>query len=513
MRYVFETILGRMSVRGLRVQSAPSGPPRSSWCLMGLTLIIASLVSCAERPLQEHRPNQTVTYGDPVYQYLEDFQSSLRNGRQPFATDSDREQFCSEWRYITQGMGLGGDSQALQNLGLSARDFDCKKIIEQFLKNVAPSRFSDPEFSFLAYNLSQRLTKAAASLGMDLEPKPVVDAVPLPLLNAKIIEVPGSSKRLVLLNDEVFGLPYEISKSLIQALIPRRVSGEGKMMMISADKDSILSALEARPEVLQRYNYAILRYLRLVPRSGYFLDQRLDDEIGQSIYLIYFDLTDAVELFILGHELAHQILRHKPADGSGYPAFDASLNLPSASANGARSISYSWAQELEADSYGFILMATALTDLGRHKKSEQLPYSYPLTISAPRLFFSYLSSVQRAKTLIETGKAPEKPTKEQLATAIEAIDLMFSRNGTAKHSDDNLPALMLQSDTHPPFWLRILLARILEKELLSRYDGSLDLAELPDAFQRVQEIFDERNTKTFLELHNQFIAKGKKDAN
>jgi hypothetical protein len=151
-------------------------------------------------------------------------------------------------------------------------------------------------------------------------------------------------------------------------------------------------------------------------------------------------LSDGMDLFAVGHEYSHVILKHTPVS---HRLVDLAANQRvKASAVTAQVAVLSWAQELAADELGVQLLAEAAREL--HPKTDEWIY----TLYGALYFFECMEILDEARYILDHGTDwtphtdSEKAFMRALASGTAPADLQ-----------QHFSYLPLQD--HPPAWLRM----------------------------------------------------------
>jgi hypothetical protein len=398
---------------------------------------------------------------ESVREYLTTLQRLYTN-KPALSTPEQRETFCRQWKWLMSALAvsaLAGGPETGKGLDIEKLT-DCSNAFQR-LDEVRQTPYSNPEYDWMGRNVQERVAVAVQELGFSLKYSPTIGTLPVGLLNAKIISVPGAEDTLIIVNDEVFRLPYGISKTVVQAVDFKIV--DQHYVHILADADQIKNYVGSHPDIVRNFQFVVLQYLHL---AAHVLDEPipLDTQLGQVISQLYYGLADAVEVFIVSHEYAHLVLEH------AYQRQQA-LALPG---NHTSTVSvdekvYSWKQELEADAYGFLIMDTVLKqDAVRRSGSWKADPSYPFFVSAPSFFFLSMELVECSKDILETGHVKPPLTQEDIKLAERAIDQLFEDKSIqsvhdAKQEHDE------GSNSHPPFVVRFVEAKALADKAESLY--------------------------------------------
>lgn len=226
-------------------------------------------------------------------------------------------------------------------------------------------------------------------------------------------------------------------------------------------------------------------------------------------------VVNGMELFVIGHEYGHVILKHEPIRRGSLNAIQggedvANLSFPIAER--------SWQQELEADLVGFKLMSTTLMSqkdpLGLYGTCgalffiqlqgilDQADYSikhgrrYVVTQADRDQVVAFLKDV--TTTPSNSGNKSTNPKVTHTAPASNASEKSLIKNKTSNTAKENI------FSTHPPDWLREL---FLEKETISFLENAKVTKEqknlarfIPLLLQNTQILWEE-SSDDFTKMH------------
>jgi hypothetical protein len=194
--------------------------------------------------------------------------------------------------------------------------------------------------------------------------------------NAMAIHVPASQEYLVVFEAQIFTFCYLISK-VVATCFPFQRSSGGWDMLIPSNIEEAEEIIKNNQVISQRFNELISSYIKhhhfdYAPR--YLLE-------APYTYLVH-DLTESMELFILGHEYSHILLGHLSQSTTSATA------LPYAQIDEIR---YRWTQEYEADGGGLALMLKVLAT------EQQQNLNIPNSLCGAELFFSCTEIMDEAR--------------------------------------------------------------------------------------------------------------------
>jgi hypothetical protein len=407
---------------------------------------------------------------DASVDYLSSLQRSMT--KHPVNTPEQRARLCTELQEIFSEMKA---DERLKSEG-EAGSFSCEKSLAE----TESSPYERADFVFLRMNVEPRIKSAITSLGEIVPSEPVIGTLPITILNAKALQPEGGIRPVIVLNDGVFLLPYDILRAAILSLQFSQASNG--LTMTPSNPGEIASHLAEHPELVHSFEWAVLRYLHL--ESGSPTDGSLEvkTDLGFVKNTLFLEgLTEAMETFILSHEYAHLILHHDLGSGAGLalaPAGGPSIKV--------RERSYSWRQEFEADAYGFLILDEVLKTAGNKSAGSYLKDPlYPFYLSAPRLLFTMMARVENAKSFVDSGAASPGPTREDIRIAKEAVSNMFSKTAS-KGRNANVEHIA----SHPPFLFRAKEAELIESKARSAFFEKADLPSDTRSAWRISEAID-----------------------
>jgi hypothetical protein len=413
---------------------------------------------------------------DPTLKMLTTLQQ-LYFDKPTLSTKEEQDEFCRVWIWLASEMkinSLSNDKQDLNDLS------KCSWVL-QLVEKSKLTPYSDPRFEWLRNQLENRVIAGIEALHLQLRDRPVVGTLPAGYLNAKVIRVRDAKRPLIILNDQVFRLPYDTSKAVIQA-IDFQPGGQGATYA-ATDRKQINAYLDGHPEVIGNLEHSVLSYLHRVtspPPDG---PPALNTDLDLVKFQLYYRLVDAVEIFILAHEFAHVLLNHPP---------DRHLSLlmtgSKASSVTVDEISYSWRQEFEADAYGFFILEAVLqqTETGLSWKGD--PF-YPFLLSAPAFFFLSMQLVENGQAILETGKPLPPTSAEDLELVKLAIQDLFDQKKPPQSTDNE--KRKLSTKTHPPFAFRFIQAQLLEEKAKAAFFKDHKLSPGTEQVHRFAQVFQD----------------------
>lgn len=354
---------------------------------------------------------------------------------------------------------------------------DCKTI----LGDAAATPFESAEFVWLRRYIERRVHSGLKHLDLTLAADPVIGTLQEKLLNAKTISVPNSGRPLIVVNDELFKLPYDACRAAVESLNFTDTDGR---LAAQLDQGSVTAYLSQHPEIENSFEFSVLRYLHRVSYTLPDGTPTADSMVGALKMRLYSGLTDATELFAISHEFAHLVLKHDSGQSGELDllgAYGKSMSV--------KESLRSWRQEFAADAFGFAILDATLQSEGDREYGSYLknPF-YPFLVSAPRFYFTLMYLVENADSVIDTGEPKAVVSQRDLELARDAIANMFEpgTEDTKKGTDTESKAIMA---SHPAFELRAGLMQKLERKAISQFlahsdlgDGIRGLEELSDGF-------------------------------
>jgi hypothetical protein len=274
-------------------------------------------------------------------------------------------------------------------------------------RRACPTRFESPSWYGVLVSLMEAIDRAAQKMGVHIAHPPLFGTLHTGRVNGMSVAVPDSSVRLVLIDQGLFGFANLMAKAIASSF---PFTGEdGGRMTFSTRPDDVVRSIVERPEITARFLDALTAYVvRGHPQMAepYAIPHamRLADPLRHSM-----------ELFVVGHELAHVALGH--LDGNAVPRAVADTVQ-------ADEVETSWQQEVAADSLAVMMTIHAMLDDG---------HDLSMSFWGADLFFGCIDVVERAVYLLTNGVDPGQQTSKThppaamrreliRATLISAVD-------------------------------------------------------------------------------------------
>lgn len=207
--------------------------------------------------------------------------------------------------------------------------------------------------------------------------RPIFGTLPAGSLNATSYGF-SNGERLIVFESELLQFCNLISKIVAKAIPFSKEKGK---IFFQFQEANILEQIEKNMEIFNRFKELIMGFLLTgyaSSASQYILEAPFN-KIADHLRL-------SMEVFIMGHEYAHILLRHLDSKETTKQTLNS---------EGTFNIIYSWQLEFDADRLGLPLMITALDEQGR----EYTDLSY----CGADLFFSSYEIIEKAKSILKNG--------------------------------------------------------------------------------------------------------------
>ena len=286
-----------------------------------------------------------------------------------------------------------------------------ERLKTEFFREVElPTRFESPFWYPLILDLKKDIEKVALDLKKqieksDLDRKEQIEkvskydylslSIPTKIFVGTLpgkmyaTTIPSGEDIIVLFDPELFTFANLLSKIVVRA-IPRGKDGD---FLYSVDLDRTLDT-----DILRRFQELIRAYL-LKGRAGAAPSYLLE---GPYMALAG-ELTESMELFVMGHEYAHILSRHlskvrKPFIKEWVFSKE---GITKVDAPGDSEIIYNISQEFEADAKGVQLMLRARVIEQGAKPT--------ISYLGAELLFSCIDIVERGISIVRTGEENARP--------------------------------------------------------------------------------------------------------
>ncbi len=207
--------------------------------------------------------------------------------------------------------------------------------------------------------------------------RPVFGTLPAGSLNATSYGF-SNGERLIVFESELMQFCNLISKIVAKAIPYNKEKGEGGFQF---KEESILEQIEKNKEIFDHFKELIIGFVLTgyaTSASQYILEAPFN-KIADHLRL-------SMEVFVMGHEYAHILLRHLDSKETAKHALNS---------DGVFNILYSWQQEFDADRLGLPLMIVALDEQDRQYRD--------LSYCGADLFFSSYEIIEKAKSILKNG--------------------------------------------------------------------------------------------------------------
>jgi len=213
--------------------------------------------------------------------------------------------------------------------------------------------------------LSRRIDDALESFGLSETARPVLGTARTGQVSARSFAVPGCAVPVVLIDVDLLCWIHILTSNLVELLPRDGVNAD--YTTFSTDTDSIERQLRSHPDVAARVTIAAMTYAIGGDPAVTMLSPAVDTEPLASI------LRDAVELFVVAHEVSHSLCGHLTGPGVDLE-FDFIRD-----------------QELQADAKGLELSIRAL---------QLTAMPVPIAVLGGELFFVLLELVEHIVRLV-----------------------------------------------------------------------------------------------------------------
>lgn len=365
---------------------------------------------------------------DPVYRELE------RRQRLEYVTGAGQPRYVPPWRNAAE---MRATLQAFSaQLDTTARfpgeirvlaEEDWREM-ERELSGPLPTRYENPKFYIMLKMMSGLIRRASQNLSLDISHEPRFGSLPIPGLNAEVLQISGSQEHLVIFNGGVFDNVRNLSQLLTQTVEVTFDEKSGNVYVDHTD-EKFRERLAAHPEIK----------LNLVRLLRFYAGKDKEDPRFVTVsanHRLLSSIDRAMYLFILGHEYGHAIKKHSP------------INIGASDVEG---LARSWMQELEADRVGLQLMAKVMELSAKESAAEELKLGYHLM--APLLLLEYVRVNDEAAYIMKYGRRPPPLGQREEQEALALLE--YGRRGNSLPIAERPPSSVASRfNRHPPTWLR-----------------------------------------------------------
>lgn len=313
--------------------------------------------------------------------------------------------------------------------------------------------------SYLYNRLYNALEQAALVNGVVLEHRPALGSLIVNRIDAAAIDVPNSAHSIIALNTEVFDLANEISKTVSETMVRRDAQG-GINIDTSYEFHEFDEFLSRNPTFVEYTFSLVIEFLGFGGTRHIFPSHPSPITNG---------LRDGLELFVVAHEKSHLLLGHEGDllamnSGRGADALE------------TQEISWSWAQEVQADIGGSELLFEVAD---RRLWDVQYEIEHDLIArGGVYFFFIYLLLEEAAAAIAGVEKSCLNPRQDHAVEFSRIVESADATGGVLFVEDvpslKNWPGLNL-SISHPPAQLRSKLQRELyDRHFVGRSNPQVD---------------------------------------
>ncbi len=273
---------------------------------------------------------------------------------------------------------------------------------------------------------------ASVRLNKGVSVPPRFGSLPSTEINAFTI-VDSEGDRIVAFNTELFGFTQQMTYA-ISPLVKAQVT-QSQNVWSSEVAGQIVN--QFRNEHIE-FETSILEFLEVIPA------ERLLTIPGTTplneVNELGLDLSIGMDLFAVGHEYSHAILKHKPISNK-LVALGVKQRAKAVPVNAQVAV-LSWAQELAADELGFQLAAEATKQIHLNAGHEWI-----YTLYGALYFFECMEILDEARYILDHGTdwVPYTESEKQFLRSVAA--------GTVTQDQEKQFSYLPLQD-HPPAWLR-----------------------------------------------------------
>jgi tetratricopeptide (TPR) repeat protein len=307
-----------------------------------------------------------------------------------------------------------------------------KKMLRVHLNTCYENRL----FYAMITEYIRQIDEARKRLKLPLPIVPKYGTLPIPDINAVTFPSTETTDSIIAFNNQLFSFDYQLTKVVLPTI---HVSEDVRTHMVKVDfsQSAADKAIQEKPDTKVNFVMALLEFLLITPPSTRPLDKAYDP--------LVITFTEGMELFAVGHEYAHVILKHSsPTTPLGLAAGNEYVASDNAS---SPVLLRSWKQEFDADELSLRLLIETLRPKGEGDDAEDVRWLYKLY--GARFFFKCMDMVDRAKYIKDHGR-PQPELTPQEKDYMRAVAM-----GTASNDQKAKFAAIAVDGSHPPAWLRL----------------------------------------------------------
>ena len=220
--------------------------------------------------------------------------------------------YASPGKYIQHLLDAGFILTEEQQKQISA---DFTKMFQHYFSLDPPTQYEDPNRYSSMVMTFDGLLKAVHQQGKTLSPRPLLATLPSGDVNARILREPRSGTPIIFFEQALFRFFHDFAVVLGWAFPPISLDQ-------LQDDAAIVNLLRryTRPEVSSEY-FASTLYNYVVHGNSLDEESQRLPEAPHNVFMTR-HLLQAMEWFIMGHELAHLMLGHLERDSTGNAMHD-----------------------------------------------------------------------------------------------------------------------------------------------------------------------------------------------
>jgi hypothetical protein len=377
---------------------------------------------------QDKKGIQCATATEPTYQYLEAIQRAAYEkspGSYKFLLE-ERKRFHEDLIKLIQDRTNQPNSLGLPPL---ITPEDAKRMESGISQVKLHTCLEDPRIYFMIQGNINAIEQARKELGFRLSVPPKFGSLPTEAVNAYTFYYQATKERVIGFNNEFFRFAF-IESQLAVSTIPQSELKKVDTLPDATDAE-VITQFFINPLWHDNNNAAIRSFLHL-PTSPLSPSFAAADQAYQDLSM---PLQVGMILFTVGHEYGHvinrDIARIHPPDSSSVVS--------------ARTVHWTWPQELAADEIGTRLAAQALEDSVKQYPIYRNQWLYAL--HGAILFMNCLSIIDDAKFIQSHNTLPTKLTEQQ-----KNYLRQFANGKITGEQVEKLAGI--KPGEYPPAWLR-----------------------------------------------------------